>query len=326
MSKIFYWPYQLRSKGALNSRRGATTHHGCLIRIEEGVGCIHPWTELGDRPLSDQLEMLRSGQETDLIRSATECARLDGEARSEGRSLFDLAGSPMPQPRNHWLVSAEDDPAAVWSEGFRKVKFKVGPYLENVSLEIDRWRREGFRARLDANESVPFRDWVIWWMDLPSGIRDAIDWVEDPCPWGRWRWKFLQSIGMPVAADRDVGERLFSSEIAVYKPATDGSDPHENSLDTRLVDWALRREHRRFSVTSYMDHAVGQMWAAYAAGCFEEVLGERLDHCGLLTHLRFEKDSFFEQVHYEDTRIVPQKGTGLGFDDLLEKLPWKRLT
>ena len=326
MNEIFYWPYELRSKGTLNSRRSATTHHGCLIRIGAGVGCLHPWVELGDRPLSDQLEILRSGRETDLIRSARECARLDGEAREEGRSLFHFAGSPMSQPRNHWLASPKDDPAVVRAEGFRKVKLKVGPFLDEVSGVIDRWRRKGFRVRLDANESVPFREWVNWWLDLPSGIRDAIDWVEDPCPWGRWRWKFLQSIGIPVAADRDVGERLFSSDVAVYKMATDGSDPQENALDTRLIGWAARREGRRLSVTSYMDHAVGQMWAVYAAGCFETVASDILDHCGLLTHLRFEKDSFFEQVRFEDTRIVPPGGTGLGFDDLLEKLPWKRLT
>lgn len=325
MSEVYYWPYELRSRRELNSRRRVKVHQGVLIRIGEGVGCIHPWVELGDLPLAEQIEMLRTGRESNLIRSAKECARLDGEARKCGRSLFESGGEGMPQPRNHWLSVQGGEPASVREEGFLKVKLKVGPFLGGVAEEIQRWMREGFQVRLDANESVPFRDWVVWWMDLPSQIRDAIDWIEDPCPWGRFRWKLLQSMGVPLAADRQVQKRLFSVDVAVYKAATDGSRIDENALDAYLIEWAFRGGGRKLSVTSYMDHPVGQMWAAYAAGCFENVAGDRMDECGLLTHLCFEEDSFTEQIRYEDTRLITPQGTGLGFDDLLEKLPWKRL-
>jgi len=48
--------------------------------------------------------------------------------------------------------------------------------------------------------------------------------------------------------------------------------------------------------------------------------------CGLLTHRCFETDPFFEQIRCDGPRLVPPPGTGLGCDELLEKLPWKALT
>ncbi len=326
MKEVYIWEYTLRPLAALNSRSGMGDRKGVLIRVDDGFGCIHPWPELGDLPLKTQLDRLRLGEDTTLIRSAKDCAKLDREARRDGRSLFEFLGEPLIQPRNHWLGSEADDSAQIREDGFTKVKLKVGPSLYGVKETIKHWARHGFAVRLDANESVPFRSWIQWWMDLDSETRDAIEFVEDPCPWGRSQWKILQMIGIPMAADRDVGQRLFASDVAVYKPATDGSDSQIDSLDTRLVNWALRRDHRRIAVTSYMDHAIGQLWAAYAAGCLEMVFPDRMDEAGLLTHLRFDRDPFFEQLSYNDTRLVVPNGTGLGFDDLLEKLPWKRLT
>lgn len=321
MSAIYYWPYVLRSRNRLNAASYRREFEGALIRVGDGVGCIHPWPELGDASLDRQLAKLAAGESTRLVASALDCARLDGEARGEGRSLFAVAGEAMPQPSNHRLVQQGDDPSEWRERGFETAKFKIGPELDEVCTRVEPWVSQGFRIRLDGNETAEFRSFLDWWKSLPGELREAIEFVEDPVPWGRFSWCRLRRGGVPLAADRDLESRYRGASVAVYKPATDGG----NGFDTRLVGWAVRRK-RRLVVTSYMDHAIGQVWAAYAAGCLEAVCPEVVADCGLLTHDCFEPDPFFETIAVEGPRLVPPDGTGLGFDDLLEKLPWKRLS
>jgi len=73
-------------------------------------------------------------------------------------------------------------------------------------------------------------------------------------------------------------------------------------------------------VTSYMDHPVGQLFAAYVAA--KHATSSR---CGLVTHVLYEKNAFIEQLGIDGMRLVPPAGRGIGFDDLLERLPWKKL-
>ena len=47
--------------------------------------------------------------------------------------------------------------------------------------------------------------------------------------------------------------------------------------------------------------------------------------CGLFTHVLYEPDPFLERIRSEGMRLVPPEGTGVGFDDLLEAIPWKTL-
>jgi O-succinylbenzoate synthase len=67
------------------------------------------------------------------------------------------------------------------------------------------------------------------------------------------------------------------------------------------------------------------MFAAYeAATAVAE--GFTLDHCGLCTEHLFEKDAFFERVSSTGGVLeADRSGGGLGFGDVLEKLPWKRI-
>jgi len=34
---------------------------------------------------------------------------------------------------------------------------------------------------------------------------------------------------------------------------------------------------------------------------------------------------FIERIEADGARLLPPRGTGIGFDDLLERLPWKSL-
>jgi hypothetical protein len=36
----------------------------------------------------------------------------------------------------------------------------------------------------------------------------------------------------------------------------------------------------------------------------------------------YEPDAFIERIERDSARLLPPRGTGIGFDDLLEKLRW----
>ncbi len=306
MSEIHTSAYSLTSVAALNAVSQKNRHEGVLIRVGDGYGCVHPWPELGDLPVAEQLDRLRSGRSTPLIAQALKCAEADGSARREGRSLFQT-----PVPKSHWLILPGDDPGMAQEQGFGTAKIKIGRNLVEESRVIGDWAAAGFRVRLDANESFSIDDFLEFWEGLGS-LRAAIEWVEDPAKWEPNAWGYLRNKGIPLAVDRELEARFEPGDIGVVKPA--------------VSSW-IPSDPEKFSVTSYMDHAIGQMWAAVEASRLASgELGDRLLSCGLGTHRCFEKDSFFERIQMKGGRIQSPGGTGLGFDDLLEGLPWKRLT
>jgi o-succinylbenzoate synthase len=246
---------------------------GALLRVDDGFADVHPWPDLGDAPLDEQLALLARGKTTALTRASLRCAAVDGEARRRGVSLFEGLTVPL----SHW-PGADPPPA------FDTVKLKrVSEVPESVRIRID------FNARLTAEEFLRVAE------TLP---RERIDFVEDPCPYDEEVWHELRArTGMRLALDRFSGH----ADVLVHKPA----------LQT---EWPV---HDDVVVTSYMDHAIGQFYAAYVAATHATN-----PRCGLMTHVLYEPDAFFERVERDGARLLPPHGTGLGFDDLLEHLPW----
>jgi o-succinylbenzoate synthase len=174
--------------------------------------------------------------------------------------------------------------------GFDTVKIKgVTAVPEQVRIRID------FNATLTAAEFVEIA------RELP---RERIDFVEDPCPYDAEVWAQLQKrTGLRLALDRTRGTQGF--DVLVHKPALEAEWP---SSDREIV------------VTSYMDHPIGQFGAAYVAATHRTS-----SRCGLMTHVLYEPDAFIERVERDGARLLPPRGTGIGFEDLLENLPWTRL-
>lgn len=311
---FWVWRYALRSRSALNARSDATEHAGALIRDGGGgIGCLHPWPSLGDEPLDVQLDRLAKGRPTVLAEQALLCAEHDGQARRAGKNLFD----GLEIPPSHWTAARGDDPAKVRAEGFRAVKLKAGPAVEDVPAEALRWGEAGLAIRLDFNETATVESLGSLWESLGCELREKIEFVEDPAPWSAEDWEELREMGMPLAADRHGMRRAAQADWLIIKPAV------AHPAEVMELAW---ESGRRVVVTSYMDHAIGQMYAAWmAAGC-HEFLGELASDAGLLTHELFEPDPFFERIRRDGRRLLPPEGTGLGFDDLIEQLPWKKLT
>lgn len=258
-------------------RRGGAPRTGALLRVDGGYADVHPWPELGDAPLDEQLARLARGELTELTRASLHWAAIDRDARRRGVSLFE----GLTIPASHW--PGADPPSA-----FDTVKTKgVMPVPDHVRMRID------FNARLTAAEFSRIAE------TLP---KERIDFIEDPCPYDERLWRSLRiGTGLRLALDRFVGQ----ADVLVHKPALHAEFP---AFDGEVV------------VTSYMDHPVGQYFAAYVAAT--HTVSER---CGLFTHVLYEPDAFIERVRAEGARLLPAGGTGIGFDDLLEELPWTRI-
>ena len=257
-------------------RRGGAPREGALLRVNGGFADVHPWPELGDAPLDEQLALLARGETTALTRASLHWASVDASARAKGVSLFDGLEIPL----SHW--SGNEPPA-----GFDTVKTKgVMPVPPHVRIRID------FNARLSSEEFVRIAE------TLP---RERIDFIEDPCPYDARVWRELRErTGLRLALDRFQGK----ADVLVHKPALHTSLP---AFDGEIV------------VTSYMDHPIGQFFAAYVAATHRVSA-----RCGLFTHALYEPDAFIDSIRADGARLLPPGGTGIGFDDLLEDLPWTK--
>jgi O-succinylbenzoate synthase len=270
---MWIWRYTLKPRRSLSALAGARPREGALLRVGDGFADVHPWPELGDAPLDEQLALLARGETTPLTRRSL------WFASQWRRDLF--AGLTI--PRSHWPGS---DPP----EGFDTAKIKMpGGTLP-----------DGYRLRLDFNN-----DAEAFARAAPSLPRERIDFVEDPCPYDAVRWREIRESGFRLALDRIVApasrrpdrRRPAAVDVLVVKPAV------EDIPDTELP----------IIITSYMDHPIGQLHAAYVAANSRET-------CGLVTHVLYENDPFIERMQIKDARLIPPN-----FTDLLEALPWKRL-
>jgi O-succinylbenzoate synthase len=311
---IEYWRYDLTPKRRLSAVAEAGPRRGALIRVNGGVADVHPWPELGDLSLDEQLARLARGETTPLTKASLAFASLDASARCDGRNLFD----GLTIPPSHW--PGPDPPAA-----FDTVK------LKSIEVIPDR-----VRLRIDFNATLTAEEFVRIAAKLP---RERIDFVEDPCPYDPSIWcELREQTGFRLALDRAPSSSQHRQECLCHTGNGDNEIPSAsqdpmwhrhsclcsvNSYDVLILKPALDEipcTDAEVVVTSYMDHPIGQLCAAYAAAT-----ANTTSTCGLVTHVLFESDPFIERMRIDGTRLVPPEGSGWGFDDLLEKLPWQKL-
>ncbi len=288
MIDIWYWRYELTPKKRLSVIAADRPRQGALIRVDGGLADVHPWPELGDATIESQLDRLRRGELTALTRRSLEMARLDRGARAAARSLFE----GLTIPSSHWPAGAGEVP-----EGFDTVKVKMSRGL-SIDSALAR-----YRLRLDFNATLAADEFVSFVRSLAPSLRQALDFVEDPCPYDGSAWKSIRdATGVRLGLDR--GDAEDGVDVLVVKPAVQ----------------ELPLTNKEVLITSYMDHPVGQLFAAYVAA-----KNGITATCGLASHLLFENDAFIERMRLDGSRLASVAGTGIGFDDLLEQLPWKRL-
>ncbi len=317
---IFIYEYLLRSGVALNSASHRRVFPGALLRVGEGYGCVHPWPEFGDAPVEEQLRLLAAGVTTPVTAMALRCAALDGAAREAGASLFE--GLEIPRSHYSWSFAQETRPQfeRVMEEGWLAIKAKgyanygeTTRFLENCSRMSggqDLRFRVDFNACLDAEAFQKFIEF------MPLRVYRQMDFVEDPFPYDAPLWAGAQSRwGVKLALDKGWRDGSEGFDAVVVKPAR---------RDWRSV--AERHPEKPLILTSAMDHGLGQMFAAYEAAVAQREIGERVGLCGLSTQHLFEPDGFFERIQVHGGWMTPDlSGGGLGFGDVLERLPWRPL-
>lgn len=309
--------YRLKARGFLNSISNRREFEGALIRIDGGFGCIHPWPELGDPTLEKCLADLAGERRWPIVRRALRCAEYDRAARNFEHSLFE----EMEIPESHATLAKGNvaEIALAVEAGFTTVKLKAGrdpdaeaKFLDDMAAEFP-----ALRWRLDFNEALAPDAAAGFLLGLAETTRAAIDFVEDPCPYSESAWTALhRATRVNLAVDREAAPLSAAAQVMVIKPAVD---------EPFLLAEAALHHRQRVVLTSYMDHPVGQTFAAWEAARLGLQFPGLPGVCGLQTHHLFEPDEFTEMLGPWSPAFQVPAGYGLGFDDLLEALPWTRL-
>ena len=309
--------YRLKAGGLLNAVSRRREFEGALIQIDGGFGCIHPWPELGDPSLEKCLADLAGARRWPIVRRAIRCAEYDRAARVFDHSLFE----DMEVPTSHATLAKADakEVAAAVEAGFAIVKLKGGRDLTGEAKFLDAVSAEfpALRWRLDFNETPSPEEMLEFLTGLSEKAKAAIDYVEDPCPYSDSAWQNLRrQTRANLAVDREAAPLSVAAQVMVVKPAID---------EPFLLGEAAMANNQRVVVTSYMDHPVGQTFAAWEAARLGLQLPGLVGVCGLQTHHLFEPDAFSEMLGAWSPEFTIPAGNGLGFDDLLDALPWTRL-
>lgn len=317
---IEYYRYNLEIKrnpkgcGARQFREGAllrTTFEDGLV----GFSDCHPWVELGDLPITEQLLRIKHLKKTPLMERSLHFSRCDALARHEKKSLFE--GLSIPQ--SYQLLHIDDPIEEYLEEGITDFKLKTGRDLQKESDLINHWSTNypPIRLRLDFNERLREEDFIQYWQNLSSTAQSIILYVEDPYPYDQKSWTENQkTLNVSFAADAQAETACHAPESAsylIYKPAKD------NPL-------LLETTSAKVVVTSYLDHPIGQLCAAYTAAQWVNNKKVAIDLCGLLSHRYYVEDEFIKELNVTKGKLRPPSGNGLGYDTLLEALPWKSLS
>lgn len=309
--------YRLKARGFLNSISKRREFEGALIQIDGGFGCIHPWPELGDPTLEKCLADLAGDRRWPIVRRAIRCAEFDRASRVFDNSLFE----EMEVPASHATLAKTDagETALAVEAGFTTVKLKAGHDLTKEAGFLDAMTAEHpqLKWRLDFNESLTPGETTKFLAGLAEKTRAAIDFVEDPSPYSESAWtEIRRQSRLKLAVDREAAPLSSAAQVMVIKPAID---------EPFLLGEAALRHNQRVVVTSYMDHPLGQAFAAWEAARLGLQFPGLVGLCGLQTHHLFEPDAFSEALGPWSPEFKVPGGTGLGFDDLLDALPWTRL-
>lgn len=312
---LYYYPYELFPRSALNARSSGEGRRGVLLRSAGGgVACLQPWPELGDHTLKEELEALGRGSPLRLGRQALRCLRADEEAREKGESLFKGRSAAPDSYASLPDKLSREELVAFDEAGFCEGKIKGNRNIRELARELAGYSSllPDWKWRIDFNGVLTPEEFQAAALRLQEAARNRITFFEDPVPFEEDLWRLWEQAGFSLLPDRISREAVLSRplKIRVWKPAF---ECWEEVPSVQAV------------VTSYMDHPIGQVWAASEAARLADE-GVETGLCGLVTQHLYEKNAFSEFMGGVSPEFFVPAGTGVGFDPLLEKLPWKKLS
>lgn len=318
--KVFYSFYDLEAYAPVNSAAHALKRPGALLKVwfEEGrmgYADCHAWPELGDLPLQQQLDLLAAGNLTPITSCALEWAKIDADARLEGKTIL----SQRSIPKSHYLITnlcslTAGQVKSIFDQGYTHVKLKVGRHTDaEVEAIHSLFHDSSLKLRLDFNESLTPAAFRCFTRQM-AALKTQIDFIEDPFPFQPEEWKAFQQEGWRLACDRQAAvARRYpeSASVLIVKPAIQLFNEWERSVEQTCI------------VTSYLGHPLGQAAAAFAAASMDST--GKFVH-GLLSHHAYFPTVFSQQLNWVGPAFTAPQGHGFGFDDELTSLNWSPLT
>lgn len=331
--KIEFSPYQLTPQKSRGAQFSSAAREGALLRVtfedgKIGYADLAPLPQFGDGSLQENLKSFQGWSSMPLADRAITLARIDAEARARGESL--LRGQKIPE--SHFLVGSTDELKSLEiPKGFRFLKVKLGTTsdLAGEVKDLEAWLGDAeknqtiphnLQLRLDFNSRANYDQIVEL---FGPWILPRLDFFEDPMPWDFQKWHILnEELGFSLALDFE--ERSLAGaedlrgtfDVIVVKPARPVAAP----LDL-AQNW-----NKQIAVTSYMDHPLGQVAAAWQAAFWAREFPRAVRECGLLTHTLYSPNSYSERLSVEGARLkIEDSGFGFGFDDLLAGENWRVL-
>jgi len=327
--RIDYSAYILKKVGVNSSRVGS------LLRIEWqeafGYADLHPWPEFGDFYIKEQLKTLADFQKSPttivlprILQRSLYFSQRDAQARFEKKSLFE----DIEVPDSHYLITREDEVAVnhiekIIQSGFTKIKVKIGgdPLMAAVSISQLASYLVSIRPlqlRLDVNARWSVSEFKEFIEKIPADLKSIIEFIEDPFHSAPELWPAL-SRQYAVSFARDFADDLerdhLDYRVRILKPAV---------ADIQKIAEA-EAEDVRFVVTSYLDHPVGQVCAAFEAAELKKKYGNRVLQCGLLSQNAYEQNDFSEQMAARGPKFPEVGGHGFGFDEILTNIRWQQI-
>lgn len=289
---------------------------GFLIKFQSddfraGYADCRPWPVFQDPTVEQHIELLKNRKLIALLKRSIFFAHIDGVAREEKRSLW----PKQVRLRSHYTLldlahlSSDDLLQKIREQGFRTLKLKVGRDLaKEIPLCLRLAEKNWFRLRLDFNgiDAEPFLK------KMSSLFLSQVDLVEDPGVFNQTQWQRLESkYGIKTALDQAMGLNT--------KSAMEGK-----ARFAKIIKPARESQFARAQdvITNSLDHPVGQAFAALQAQHCVERLGQQTRDYGLQSAHLFEPNSYFAQMSTDTAYFQAIPGTGIGFDDLLEREPW----
>jgi L-alanine-DL-glutamate epimerase-like enolase superfamily enzyme len=231
-----------------------------------------------------------------------ELATLDCAHRQNKKSAFEN----LTIPQSHKLVLNQKPLWDEWREqGFTHVKLKGDQHFFEAV-------QEGFKVRVDWNARLTAQDFSKWLSSLSAAQLESLDFVEDPTV-NPLEWNQFET---RVRCAADWLPWTEGVDVQVLKPSRENPAKKISKATLSLT---------RLVVTHAMDHPIGRAIALYEAAQIFQKHPLVLDVCGLLSQGIYEQSPWEDQLKEVGPQSVALEGTGWGFDELLNRLEWKRL-
>lgn len=338
MKELRFHRYQLPWPQT-NSR--THTGEGLLLQLKidgvSGYASIHPWISLGYAPVVEQIQLLQNNCPTTQMKVALELARKDAHSRVEKKGGIQF----LPEIKNHFLfldASLSLDQLKTRLKIFNPdkssnnviAKWKISPSQTEAAIDLLNGAADQFPQlywRLDANSLFNFSEIISFWDRLGKKAHQQIQFIEDPCPYDRSHWNFLENRNIPLAIDFEV-ERWKKSDIEVSPTQSRKTVFVLKPEIQEMSFWHswLKVNPHPFLLTSYLGHPVGMLHALWEAETFYRELPQHLQVCGLNLSLSTNQlQKLWPSIHQNECngncwQGVP--GFGIGETSKLEELEW----